>query len=327
MGFVFAIASFEPFDYRDVTSAGQWSTYQLTGSGYRDPYEVISRFISRTLPTYVDYSTDYIQYQIAGTLYRPRAYANQGYFDDIYDRCNRYYLGRADYYCRQYGYFGNSPYYYPVAIGRAPSTPAPRTPGKTRPALPKKLVPDPSTKDEGIKIQKPEQRSPAGNAEIQRAWWDLQRRSADKGSSTATVFRGGVRGDPQTPSPTDFRNVPVQPRINVRSESQEERMPQRRFEPSPQPRYEPENSRRFEAPVIRAEPIQRNEPVMRSEPARSEPIMRVEPVQRSEPAPREFHPAPQPPPPPPPPPAPVDRGDPAPRTLPSAPPPPPPPAS
>ena len=329
VGFVFAVASFEPFDYRSVTSAGEWSTYQLTGSGYRDPYEVVSRFISRTQPTWVDSSTDYIQYQIAGTLYRPRRYADQGYYDDIYNRCMRYYLGRADYYCRQYGYFGNSPYYYPVAIGRNPRpTPSPVTPGKTRPALPKKLGSEPHVKEEGIKPQTPAQRSPTGNADLQRAWWNAQKRDADRSSGGATVFRAGVRVDPQTPTPSDFRNLPVQPRINVRSESRNEPMPQRRFEPSSQPRYEPEPQRRFETPVIRSEPS-RSEPVTRAEPImRSGPVMRSEPVQRSEPAPREFHPAPAPPPPPPPPPpAPVDRGDPAPRTLPSAPPPPPPPSS
>src|SRR6478672_3989386 len=77
VGFVFAVASFEPFDYRSITRSGQWSTYQLTGTRYSDPYDVVSRFIDNTLPTNVDYSTDYIQYQIAGTLYRPRGYSDQ----------------------------------------------------------------------------------------------------------------------------------------------------------------------------------------------------------------------------------------------------------
>src|SRR6266545_5256375 len=100
VGFVFAIASFEPFGYRSVTSAGRLNTYQLTTTGYTDPYEVVTRFIDRTL-SYADYSTDFIQYQIAGTLYRPRRYGYASY-DDIYYRCLSVYRGRADYYCQQY---------------------------------------------------------------------------------------------------------------------------------------------------------------------------------------------------------------------------------
>ena len=49
VGFVFAIASFEPFDYRGFTSGGQWSTMRLAGFGYSDPYRAVDSFVSRTL--------------------------------------------------------------------------------------------------------------------------------------------------------------------------------------------------------------------------------------------------------------------------------------
>jgi hypothetical protein len=323
VGFVFAIATYQPFDYRSVASRGRWSTFQLTGNRYSDPRQVVAGFIDRTLPRSVEYSTDYIQYQVAGTLYRPRRY---GYdfvdYDDVYLTCLRYYRGYPDYYCRQFATYGQGPF-IPIVIGRGrPSTPTPTTPGSRKPALPKKLVPDPMDREEGIKPQVPAQRSPTSNADTQRAWWNAQRKETSKGSDV-TVFRGGSpRVDPQTPSPSDYRPMTSQPRIETRPETRE--APSRRFEPQSQPSYDP-SPRRIEAPVMRSEPM-RSEPRYNPEPRVITAPPSPPPVERSEPAPREFHPAPAPPPPPPPS-APVDRGDPAPRVLPSSPPPPPPPAS
>ncbi|HEY3257843.1 MAG TPA: DUF4384 domain-containing protein, partial [Gemmatimonadaceae bacterium] len=201
VGFVFAIATFEPFDYRNVSSRGQWSTFQLTGNRYSDPRQQVSRFIDRTLPAWVEYSTDYIQYQVAGTLYRPRRY---GYdfidYDQVLTDCLRYYRGHPSYYCQQFATYGYGPF-YPLVIGRVSRpAPVPATPGKRRPALPGKLVPDPNSREEGIKPQLPAQRSPGLYAETQRAWWNAQRREAAKGNDV-TVFRGGSpRVNPQTPS-------------------------------------------------------------------------------------------------------------------------------
>ena len=309
VGFVFAVASFEPFDYRSVTSAGRWSTYWLAGNGYADPYEVVSRFVNRTLSKWADYSTDFIQYQVAGTLYRPRRYGFTDY-DDMYYQCLRVYRV-ADYYCRQYSQFGYGYVsFLPLVIGRpAPRPVSPSAPSTGRRALPKKLVPDPVVSEEGIKPQTPSQRSPTTNAEVQRAWWNAQRRVGGKSSGGAAII-GGLRVDPQVPSPSEFRKLPDQPRIDVYPESQ----------------YEPMRQRRFEAPVQRSEPMQRGDPQVRYVPAPEPRVMSAPtsppPVQRIDPAPREFRPAP--PPPPPARPAAADRGDPAPRTLPSAPPPPPP---
>jgi len=328
VGFVFAIATYQPFDYRAVASRGRWSTFQLTGNRYSDPRQVLAGFIDRTLPQSAEYSTDYIQYQVAGSLYRPQRY---GYdfvdYDDTYITCLRYYRGYPDYYCRQFATYGQGPF-IPIVIGRGRTgTPIPTTTRAQKPALPKKLVPDPMSGEEGIKPQVPQQRSPTSNADAQRAWWNAQRKEAAKGADV-TVFRGSSpRVDPQTPSPSsEYRpmTTPSAPRIETRSEARETQS--RRFEPQsqPQPSYDP-SPRRVEPPVIRTEPM-RSEPQQRysPEPRVIQAPPSPPPVQRMDPAPREFHPAP-PPPPPPPPPAPVDRGDPAPRTLPSTPPPPPPP--
>lgn len=309
VGFVFAVASFEPFDYHSVSNAGRWTTLSLAGNSYTDPYEVVGRFVNRTLSTWADYSSDFIQYQVAGTLYRPRRYGFTDY-DDMYVQCLSVYRV-ADYYCRQYSQFGYGYLpYLPLVIGRpAPRPVAPGSPATGRRALPKKLVPDPVVKEEGIKTQKAEQRSPAGKAEAQRAWWNAQRREGGTRSGGVMVV-GGKRVEPQVPSPTDYRTVPSEPGTDAYPESQ----------------YEPMRQRRFEAPVLRGEP-HGGDAQSRSVPAPQPrvigtPVYRVE---RFDPGPREIRPAPPPPPPPPPPaPAPVDRGDPAARTVHPPPPPPPP---
>ena len=328
VGFVFAIASYQPFDYRSVSSRGYWSTFQLTGNRYADPRQQVANFIDRTLPSSVEYSTDYIQYQVTGSLYRPRRYGYQYDYDQIYTDCLRYYYGHPSYYCQQFATYGYGPF-YPLVIGRvsrpAP-TPTPTQPGARKPALPAKLVPDPTSTEEGVKPQVPSQRSsPVSYADTQRAWWNAQRKiaaeNAGQKGNDVTVFRGGsMRVDPQTPATSDFRTVPNQPRV----ESQPERTENsRRFEPMSRPSYDPP---RMEAPVQRSEPM-RSEPTQRYNPEPrviSAPPPAPPRVERIDPAPREVHPAP-PPPPPPPPSMPVDRGDPAPRTLPTTPPPPPPP--
>src|SRR5206468_4776812 len=142
---------------------------------------------------------------------------------------------------------------------------------------------------ERIKPQVPAQRSPTSYADTQRAWWNAQRKEAAKGNDV-TVFRGGSpRIDPQTPSPSEYRPMPSQPRIETRPENRE--TPSRRFEPQSQPSYDP-SPRRIEAPVMRSEPM-RGEPQQRYSP---EPRVIEAPtapprVERIEPPPREFHPA------------------------------------
>ena len=297
VGFVFAVASFEPFDYHSVSNAGRWTTLFLAGNNYTDPYDAVARFVNRTLSTWADYSTDFIQYQVAGTLYRPRRYGYTDY-DDIYVQCLRSYR-IADYYCRQYSQFGYGYLpYVPVVIGRSqPRPPVTRgSPATGRRAVPKKLVPDPVMRDEGLKSQKAEQLSPAGKAEAQRSWWNTQRRESGTRPG-GVIILGGRRVDPQIPSPTDYRTVPSQPGIDTHPESQ----------------YEPMRQHRFEAPVLRGEPRvddlrPRYESALQPR-VIGTPVYRVE---RFDPGPREIRPAPPPPPPPPPPaPPPAPRGDPA----------------
>jgi hypothetical protein len=302
IGFVVAIASFEPFDYGDVSSRDRWNTYQLTSAGYSDPFTVVTRFIDRTLRETIQYSTDVIQYQVERTLYYPRPYGYADY-DYLYDNCLTYYFGHPLYYCAQLARFGYSPYFAPF-IGRVrPFVPAPSTPsGKyTRPPVPRRMIPDPSSTERGIEKDpsnggKKEIRS-ASRAEAQRAWWNVEQREAAKRNPGAVVDRG-MRVDPQTDMPRIYRNGSAEPRVDARPGSKYEPMTQSGFQPAPAPRSEETRPRRVEPrerPLYEPIPQQRYEPAGGSKyerpQQRSEPPAQAAPVLRMDP-PREFHPAP-----------------------------------
>jgi hypothetical protein len=313
VGFVFAVASFEPFDYSEVSSRDQWNTYQLAGTRYEDPSTVINRFIGRTLRPWDEYSSDFIQYEVSGTNFHGRRYANSNY-DDIYYQCLGFFSA-ASLYCRQYAQFGFFPFFpfFPRIVGRVPRQPVPVTPTPTtgnRMRPPSRVIPDPNLAHEGVKPETANQRS-ASNAIAQRTWWNSQRREADRGSRAAVP--SAPRTDPQDAAPQVYRGRLTQPRIDVRPNPGNEGEMQRRYEPGMQPGYDPMRQRRYEPP-----PQQRRDPAppQGTMPRYEPPVRRYEPppVQRSEP-PARFEPAPQPPPPPVQRTEPVDRGDPAPRQI------------
>jgi hypothetical protein len=327
VGFVFAIASYTPFDYRAVTSGGRWSTLQFTANLYEDPLEdpftVVNRFLTRTLSGRTDYSVDYIEYEVrGGGRYRTRPYSSLGY-DDLYFQCVSAYGPRALNYCRTYSQFGYAPYVLgafrrsPTPIGRTPAILSPkthpiaRTPAipspKTHPIArtpaipspkthpPKSFIPDPTVVDEGL-TPKALQPNPSGE-EVQRVLRGRPRdgaRRVDGGNETAR------RAEPRVVSPSEYRYSPA-PRIEVRREPRYEPAPQQRYEPAPQQRYEPPPQQRYEPP-----PQQRYEPP---------PQQRYEPPpqQRYEPPPQQRY---EPPP--------TLRYEPAPRVIPAIPPLPPP---
>jgi hypothetical protein len=289
VGFVFAIASYTPFDYRSVTSGGRWSTLQLTGSRYEDPSMVVNSFLTRTLSRRADYSVDYIEYEVrGGGQYRTHPYSSLSY-DDLYFQCLSVYGPRVLNYCRTYSQFGYAPYvvgafpHSPAPIGRTPAIPSP----KTRP--PKSFIPDPMVGDEGLKPNAP-QPNPSGEEEVQRV---LRGRPGDGARRVDGGNETARRAEPHAASPSEYRNSPA-PRIEVRREPRYEPAPRQRYEPAPQPRSEPAPAPRYEpAPVAAPQP--RYEP-----PPRYEAPARVEP--RAAPAPAR-QPAPPPPAAPPPPPA------------------------
>lgn len=293
VGFVFAIASFEPFDYRAYTSGGQWSTYALTANRYADPFATVNSFVAHTLSLRAEYSSDYIRYEIIGRgRYQSGAYVYSSYRDQYY-RCLSLYGARADGYCRSYSEFGYAPLVYaPIIVGRLPGrsgTPSPLPSGGKKgsggPKAPHAFVPDPVMGEEGLKPT-PTQRS-TENRDAQRVFGEMQRREGTRRGDRTQSVPSSARSEPTVAPAIIYRSMPSAPRIDVRPESRPEMSQPRGYEPlphsDPQPRYQPQ------------------------------------PVQRSEPQRIEYHPAPQPPPPPP---APVYR-DPAPREVHPAPPPPP----
>jgi hypothetical protein len=302
VGFVFAIASYAPFDYRQVARNDRWNTWQFAREiaqmryglrAYPDPIELIGRFIDQTVPRGTDYSTDYIQYQVIRHNYdRPR-YAN---YRDTYYSCLRTYGGYAQYYCSDYATYGYG-FFVPIIIARNPGTPTvPGTPENNRPRLKEKMVPDPVVPlSEGIGggTTTPQPTPTSSNverADAQRAWWTAQR-ARGGGGGDVSVDRA-PRGEPsQTPLPEIYRGSVPAPRVDPAPRG--EPVTQSRYEPIPQPRYEPP---RVEQQQTRSEPVNqgRYEPPPQAAPQ----VMRIEPMQ----IPLSPPPAPPPPPPPPPPP-------------------------
>ncbi len=287
VGFVFAIASYEPFNYRAFNSGGQWSTFELAASRNADPFTTVARFVSRTLSPRADYSTDYIQYEVYSDgrysdvrygRYGSRYYGRTG-FDDQYLRCLDLFGIQAVNYCRTYVDFGSVPF----IVGRVPRTPVPVTPAP--PKGPKMTAPNAYVPDPVIAggIAKPD--APSEPTESQSAgkhpWWEQQRREAARRASGERAA-GAPRVEPRVASPHEFRNYPQEPRIEVRPEPRLQAPPERRYEPAPQAapqRYEPP---RQVAP-------QRYEPAPRPAP----PPPRIETRQEQRPAPPPAsHPAP-----------------------------------
>jgi hypothetical protein len=309
VGFVVAIASYEPFDYRRVSNRDRWDTWQLSSGRYRttygrnaypDPYELVGSFIDRALPASAEYSTDYIQYQVVRDYLYQRRYSN---YNDVYDRCLSIYYGRADYYCSQYATYGY-PIYVPIIIGRYPAPQEPPdgnpTPNENRPKLRDRTIGDPVVVGGIENGANTAQRSPTSSevarADAQRTWWNAQRRENSR--------HGAVLDRPQidpnaTTVPQVYRSSPSQPRVETE--------PSRRSEPRVETGYEPMRSEPMRSePVHRAEPQPEHVPVMRSEPApqgkyerpvQSAPVQSA-PVIRSEIPRVEVRPSPPPPPPP-----------------------------
>jgi len=262
VGYVFAVASFEPFDYRAFNSGGQWTTTRLAGFGYGDPYRAVNSFVSRTLSERADYSTDYIQYQVfEGSRYDRYGYgygSGYGYgygagyggawYEDQYHTCLRYYGLQAISYCRSYA--GSGIGGFPYIVVRPPQTPAPTTPTRTvrRPKMapPGRVIPDPGVAAEAA--------------------------NSDQGSFSKY---SGARERAASPRVIDNSD-------NLRVERRQKPQPVR-DEPAPyvitQPRHEPQPVQRYEPPRVE----QRQEP-------------RPAPVAREHPAPK-VEPAPPPPPP------------------------------
>jgi hypothetical protein len=301
VGFVFAIASYTPFDYSTLSRKDRWTTYQLATSNqyqnrygsrnFPNPYNLISRFIDATLPSNADYSTDYIQYQVLRDGYNQHRYLSNR---DIYYHCLSAYYGQALGYCYDYALYGN-PFYQPIYIARGnPATPPVTGTPDSRPKLREKMIADPVVTGQGIEkgtnpAEPPSSESKSERASAQNAWWIAQREQ-HRGGSGVAVDRGSGSDPQTTPLPEIYRgSIPAS---RVDPAPREEPQTQTRYEPMSQPRYEPPRvePQQTPAPQMRSEPV----PQPRYEPPQSAPqVMRVEPMQVP------VSPPPAPPPPPP----------------------------
>lgn len=258
-GFIFAIASFERFDFRYYTQGGDWSMTRLaTVARNSDPFEIVRRFVSGTLNDRAEYSLDYETYDIRSTYRRSRyasRYLNYG-FEEYYGLCMSAFGFGYSNYCGRYrnsaygGYYG--PYIY---VNNQPGTPA----GKRLPRI-KPVVPDPLL--------------PTGPTEPEA----LQGRLADRDPSEAAALSRHERM---------LRSA--RPRIEMKANSAPEAARAERApgiiyrdpgvsRPAPRndsPRYEPQRSEPQRSEPRRVEP-QRAEPRVQA-PARAEP--RVERAQ------------------------------------------------
>ncbi len=291
MGFVFAIASFDKFDYSYFSSGGAFSTVRLDNdSRYGDPFTILRRFIDRTLSERSDYSMDYVAYQVTNDAARSRYASRYGYnsFDDYYDDCITAFGRSYTPYCGGHGYY--YPNGYPIVIAN-PSTPRPNVPAgnyagkRIRPVTGDPMLQGPTESDVA-----PQGRLP-----------DADRTNAAAAAKRERMLRDVTPRD-RMPTNVDTRPIELEPRVYS--------VPERtQVEPRAEPRvFTPPERPRADAPAQRSEPRVevRSEP--RSEPS---PPPRVE--TRSEPAPpRRIEPAPAPAPsvpPPSPPPAPAPAKD------------------
>ena len=291
VGFIFAIASFEPFNYRAFNRGGQWSMLRLAEDGYGDPYRAVNSFVSRTLSPRADYSTDYIQYEVIGGGRYDRYGYDYGYgygygvygasYNDRYYRCLRYYGAHAVSYCHSYA--GSGYQDLPYIVLRQPQQqsekyrPAsPPTKAARRPRMP---PPDGVIGDPGVEAQAPNAAEPSSSK---------YSRMREQSSSPRIIENTDNLRIERRQRPERARQDPA-PYIII----------PRRVDPAPLERHEPQAAPRYEPPAQRYEPP----PVQRYEHPRVEQRQesRPEPVApREHPRPR-LETAPPPPPPPPPP--------------------------
>lgn len=228
-GFVFAIASYRPFDFRYFTRGRMWSTARLATFGrYGEPFEVVRSFVDRILPETADYSLDYEVYEIY-TRGSRSVYGNS-YYDGswvtaYHDACLSAFGLRRSYYCQSYG----GRLYGPIVVG-PPRRAAPRNPKvmKRRP-----LVPDPMA---------PVLLEPAPARGRHQASDAAERAAHDR-------FERGQRRTAPREAPIIYRSIPSEqqprrePRIETHSQPRTEGRQPQRAEPRTPARVEVRNER------------------------------------------------------------------------------------
>ena len=277
IGFVFAIASFDRFDYSYFNSAGLWSVARLANdSRYGDPFEIARRFVDRTLDHASDFSMDYVSYEVDNYGARSRYASRYGYsaLDDYYDECLSAFGNRYSLYCRDY-YPGFGPIFASRPRNGTPGTP----PAPTGNYAHKRIWPvvgdplvhgapsEPQVATEGrLPNRNPAEEAAAGNRRER-----MLRNVSPRDRSAPNVDTRPMEREPRIYSAPPREPAPrSEPRIDPRIE-------QPRIE---RPRIEPRIEQRAEP---RSEPVTPARVEIRNEPA---PMAMPMPAPRMEPAPR-----------------------------------------
>ncbi|HEY8164608.1 MAG TPA: DUF4384 domain-containing protein [Gemmatimonadaceae bacterium] len=248
-GFVFAIASFDRFDYTRYAWGSQWRDPRLTTT-LADPFAVVNSFVSQTLDVRSAYTFDYEQYEVVrGGRYAGRyRYGNRFYGDDAYLSCVNYFGIGADYYCHSYGII----YGAPVLIGRTTPSGKPRATPKSmtiRPLVPDPMLPAPEH------VTPPEKNDRAGTARVSGKMLESLRRS-DRPRPEPIVrgYEPSVRSEP-------VQTQRLEPRPEPRVISPEPRVFRE------QPRYEaPRVEHRVEQPRVETPRVEVRQPESRPAP-------------------------------------------------------------
>jgi len=266
IGFVFAIASFEKFDYSYFSTGRDWSIARLTNDGrYGDPFEIVRRFVDRTLLN-ANFALDYVSYSVENGGPRSRYasrydYGNYGNLGGYLDDCVSAFGLRYTSYC-QAAYPG---YYGPIIVSQ-PHTPNPNVPsggnyaGKhIRPVTGDPMVhgapvaPEPTT----------EGRLPPGNYTEEAALAARRERMArqvtprDRSGSTTvqpTYSEPRIYSAPQRTEP--IQRQPVERQPVIRAEPRPMPVTPARVEVRNEPRPQP--SRSEPAPKPAATPVQKD---------------------------------------------------------------------
>lgn len=256
-GFVFAIASYQRFDFSGFRQGNYWNTARLATFGrYADPFQSVRSFVDEILPVTAEYSLDYEVYEVysrgVNSVYASSLYGGRyGYYslNDYHDACLSAFGIRQSYHCRSYrgGYYG------PIIVGnpRSPNSPRPAGPKmkQPRPVSPHPIVPKSPIAPEGRQadrdVAEARERSERNQRALRRVSPGVERRSepvvanprVDRNPRAESQPRGPVihrsepRSAPQSQPRTDSRPVGSQvqraePRAPVRSEPRAEPRPQ-----------------------------------------------------------------------------------------------------
>ena len=253
-GFIFAIASFNRFDYSYYSSGNFWSTARLANAGrFGNPYEIVRSFAEETVGGDGEYSIDYEMYTVDGLSNRSR-YARRyaGYsFNDYLESCFDTFGPSYYYYCRSANFYGG-----PLIIVNNP-TPQPQRPVGGKRMYPKRMIPDPMLPHVPLQPQPAEGRMPVNNPAEEAA---MARREQMLRTARPRVG-GDSDGSSQQAAPRIYRPAP-DPMISRPSPRNDTpRAEPRRADPPPQApaRVEVRNEPQRVAPPPppRAEPAQK----------------------------------------------------------------------